>query len=77
MNLLKSKSKGSTINFLIGAVIVILIAVSIIGTIANEVVGAQGNANVTSSASSMLGLVVLLFAVGIVVASVSWATGRQ
>lgn len=69
--------KGSSIKFLIGAVIVILIAVSLVGTIANEVVQAQNNANVTTSASSMLGLVILLFAVGIVVASVSWAIGGK
>jgi len=46
-------------------VITILFAVSLIGTVADEVVGAQGG-NVSGASSIILGLVTLVFGAGIV-----------
>ena len=55
---------------LIGGFIVIIVGVSLLPTVANEVVGAQ-DGNVTGSASTILGLVPLFFALGIMSAGVA------
>ncbi len=54
--------------------ITILIGVNLIGPVANSVVGAQAG-NVTGSASTILGLVTLFFALGIMIAGVNIAIG--
>ena len=54
--------------------ITILVGVNLIGPVANSVVGAQSG-NVTGSASTLLGLVTLFFALGIMVAGVNVAVG--
>ena len=59
---------------LIGGFIVIIIGVNLIGTIADEVVSAQGG-NVTGAASTILGLTPLFFALGIMSAGVALAVG--
>ena len=59
---------------LIGGFIVIIIGVNLIGTIADEVAGAQAG-NVTGAASTILGLTPLFFALGIMSAGVALAVG--
>ena len=59
---------------LIGGFIVIIVGVSLLPTVANEVVGAQ-NGNVTGAASTILGLVPLFFALGIMSAGVAITVG--
>ena len=59
---------------LIGGFIVIIIGVNLIGPVANEVVRAQAG-NVTGSASTILGLTPLFFALGILSAGVALAVG--
>ena len=54
--------------------ITILIGVNLIGPVANSVVGAQAG-NVTGSSSTILGLVTLFFALGIMIAGVNIAIG--
>jgi len=54
--------------------ITILIGVNLIPSVADAVVGAQAG-NVTGAASSILGLVTLFFALGIMVAGVNVAVG--
>jgi len=77
MKLYTRKKKGVTqILGLIGAVIVILVAVTIVPTIFDAIAQSQNNTNVTSAQGSMLDLAGLLFVVGIVVAGVAWAVGR-
>ena len=57
---------------LIGGFIVILVGVTLMPTIADQVVAAQ-TGNVTGAASTVLGLTTLLFALGIMAAGVSLA----
>ena len=59
---------------LIGGFIVIIIGVSLIGTVADEVVRAQSG-NVTGAASTVLGLTTLFFALGIMSAGIALAVG--
>ena len=59
---------------LIGGFIVIIVGVTLIPTVADEVVGAQAG-NVTGSASSILGLTTLFFALGIMSAGVALTVG--
>ena len=57
---------------LIGGFIVILIGVNLIPTVANQVVAAQAG-NVTGAASTILGLVTVFYALGIMSAGVGLA----
>ena len=57
---------------LIGGFIVILVGVTLMPTIADQVVAAQGG-NVTGAASTVLGLTTIFFALGIMAAGVSLA----
>ena len=57
---------------LIGGFIVILVGVTLMPTIADQVVAAQ-TGNVTGAASTVLGLTTLFFALGIMAAGVSLA----
>ena len=57
---------------LIGGFIVILVGVTLIPTIANEVTAAQAG-NVTGAASTILGLTTLFFALGIASAGIAIA----
>jgi len=59
---------------LLGGFIVILVGVNLIGTVADEISGAQ-NGNVTGAASTILGLTTIFFALGIMSAGVSLAVG--
>ncbi len=59
---------------LIGGFIVIIVGVSLLPTVANEVVAAQAG-NVTGAASTILGLVPLFFALGIMSAGVAITVG--
>ncbi len=54
--------------------ITILIGVNLIPSVADQVVAAQGG-NVTGSAGTILGLVTLFFALGIMIAGVNIAVG--
>ena len=57
---------------LVGGFIVILVGVTLIPTIANEVKGAQSG-NVTGAASTILGLTTLFFALAIASAGIAIA----
>ena len=57
---------------LIGGFIVIIVGVSLIPSVANEVVAAQAG-NVTGAASTILGLTTLFFALGIASAGIAIA----
>ena len=57
---------------LIGGFIVILVGVTLIGTVADEVVAAQGK-NVTGASSTILGLTTIFFALGIASAGIAIA----
>ena len=57
---------------LIGGFIVILVGVTLIPTIADQVAAAQSG-NVTGAASTVLGLTTIFFALGIMAAGVSLA----
>lgn len=57
---------------LIGGFIVILVGVSLIPTVANEIVAAQSG-NVTGAASTILGLTTIFFALGIASAGIAVA----
>lgn len=59
---------------LLGGFIVIIIGSSLIGTVANEVNAAQSG-NVTGAASTVLGLVTLFYALGILSAGVAITVG--
>ena len=59
---------------LLGGFIVILVGVQLIPSVANNVVLAQGG-NVTGSASTILGLTTIFFALGIMSAGVALAVG--
>lgn len=59
---------------LLGGFIVILVGVTLIPTIADSVVEAQGG-NVTGAASTILGLTTIFYAIGIMSAGVSLAVG--
>lgn len=54
--------------------ITILVGVNLIPSVANQVVAAQGG-NVSGAASTLLGLVTLFFALGIMVAAANIAVG--
>lgn len=56
---------------LIGGFIVIIIGVSLMPTVANEVNTAQVDPNLTGAASTIVGLVPLFFALGIMSAGVA------
>lgn len=58
---------------LIGGFIVIVIGVNLLPTVANQVAGAQANANVSGASSTIIGLTTLFFALGIMTAGVSLA----
>jgi uncharacterized membrane protein YhaH (DUF805 family) len=55
---------------LIGGFITIIVGTSLIGTVADQVVDAQGG-NVTGAASTILGLTTLFFALGIMSAGIA------
>ena len=55
---------------LIGGFVVILVGVTLIPTVADQVTAAQGG-NVTGAASSILDLVTIFFALGIMAAGVA------
>ena len=57
---------------LIGGFIVILVGVTLIPTVADQVNAAQ-TGNVTGAASTILGLTTLFFAIGIMAAAISLA----
>ena len=57
---------------LIGGFIVILVGTTLIGTVNNEIVAAQGG-NVTGAASTILGLTTIFFALGIASAGIAIA----
>ena len=57
---------------LVGGFIVIIVGVSLIPTVANEVVGAQ-TGNVTGASSTILGLTTLFFALAIASAGIAVA----
>ena len=59
---------------LLGGFIVIIVGVSLMPIVANEVVGAQ-NGNVTGAASTILGLTTLFYALGIMSAGVALTVG--
>jgi len=59
---------------LIGGFIVILVGVTLLPTVADEVEAAQGG-NVTGAASTVLDLTTIFFALGIMAAGVSLAVG--
>lgn len=59
---------------LIGGFIVILVGVTLLPTVADEVTAAQGG-NVTGAASTVLDLTIIFFALGIMAAGVSLAVG--
>ena len=59
---------------LIGGFIIIIVGVSLLPTVAQEVDKAQSG-NVTGAASTILGLVPLFFALGIMSAGVALAVG--
>jgi len=56
---------------LIGGFIIILVGVSLMPTVANEVKAAQDNGNVTGATDTIVGLVPLFFALGIMSAGVA------
>ena len=56
---------------LIGGFVVILIGVNLLPTVANEVAGAQTNANVTGATDTIIGLTPLFFALGILSAGIA------
>ena len=60
---------------IIMVVLVIFLATALIGDIADEVEGARGG-NVTGSASTILNLVKLVFAMGIVVLAIRGMIGK-
>jgi len=60
---------------LISGFITILVGVTILPTVANEVKGAQNNANVSGAANTVTGLVTLFFALGVMSAGISIAVG--
>jgi len=74
---MKTKKGMTQIMGLIGAVIVILVAITVLPTIADTVGTAKANTNVTSASQSMLDIAVLLFVVGIMVAGIGWAVGKK
>jgi len=59
---------------LIGGFIVIIVGVSLMPTVADQVVGAQSG-NVTGAASTILGLTPLFYALGIMSAGVALTVG--
>ncbi len=59
---------------LIGGFITILVGVTILPTVADEVSVAQGG-NVTGAASTITGLITLFFALGVMSAGISIAVG--
>jgi len=63
-----------TLGNLIGGFIVILVGVTLIPVVADQIVAAQGG-NVTGAASTVLGLTIIFFALGIMAAGVALAVG--
>lgn len=59
---------------LIGGFIVILVGVTLAPTVANEVQGAQNNANITGAASTIIGLTTLFYSLAIASAGIGIAT---
>ena len=59
---------------LIGGFIVILVGVTLAPTVANEVQGAQDNANITGAASTIIGLTTLFFCLAIASTGIGIAT---
>jgi len=59
---------------LLGGFIVILVGVNLIPTVADQIYKAQAG-NVTGSASTVLGLTTIFFALGIMSAGISLAVG--
>jgi len=57
---------------LIGGFVVILVGVNLLPTVADQVVAAQSG-NVTGASSTLLGLVILFFALGIMSAGIAIA----
>ncbi len=66
--------KNMALGRLLEGFITILIGVNLIPSVADQVVAAQSG-NVTGSASTILGLVTLFFALGIMIAGVNIAVG--
>jgi len=68
------REKCMALGRLLEGFITILIGVNLIPSVADQVVAAQSG-NVTGSSSTILGLVTLFFALGIMVAGVNIAVG--
>ena len=60
---------------LIGGFIVILVGVNLMPTVADQVVAAQNNGNITGASDAIIGLTTVFFALGIMSAGVSLAIG--
>jgi len=63
-----------TLANLIGGFIVILVGVNLMPTVADQVVAAQGG-NVTGASSTILGLTIIFYALGIMASGVALAVG--
>ena len=59
---------------LIGGFIVILVGVTLAPTVANEVAGAQANANITGASDTIIGLTTLFYCLSIASAGIGIAT---
>lgn len=59
---------------LLGGFIIIVVGVNLLPTVANQVVAAQAG-NVTGAASTIIGLVTLFFALGIMSAGIAITVG--
>lgn len=60
---------------LIGGFIVILVGVTLIPTVADEVQAAKDSGNITGAAETIVGLTTLFYALGIMSAGISLAVG--
>lgn len=58
---------------IIGAFIIILVGTALMPTVANQVAGAQANANVTGASSTLLGLTTLFYALTIATSAIGSA----
>lgn len=59
---------------LIGGFIVILVGVTLAPTVANQVAGAQANANITGASNTIIGLTTLFFCLAVASTGIGIAT---
>ena len=59
---------------LIGGFIVILVGVTLAPTVANEVAGAQANANITGASNTIVGLTTLFYCLAVASTGIGIAT---